>query len=343
MNCYFSKNYKNTTNAGNKAKTDIEFILQKNGFKNIGLKQSFHTNKISGFFVTLFSVIKTAFCLDKGDVLVIQYPLKKYYYFICRTAHFKGAKTITLIHDLGSFRRKKLTASQEIKRLSQSDYIIAHNTAMQNWLKENGCLTPIECLEIFDYLSPTPTPERTQAHSPYQIVYAGALSPRKNSFLYEWGDYITNYSIHLYGQGFETDKAKGNEHFICKGFIPSDELIKEVEGDFGLVWDGDSTSSCSGEWGHYLKYNNPHKTSLYIRCELPIIIWEKAAVAPFVKNNNIGICISNLEDLDDILANIPTADYQTMKNNIRKVSQQLSTGYYCAKACRKACDILSSI
>ena len=214
---------------------------------------------------------------------------------------------------------------------------------MQNWLKENGCLTPIECLEIFDYLSPTPTPERTQAHSPYQIVYAGALSPRKNSFLYEWGDYITNYSIHLYGQGFETDKAKGNEHFICKGFIPSDELIKEVEGDFGLVWDGDSTSSCSGEWGHYLKYNIPHKTSLYIRCELPIIIWEKAALAPFVKNNNIGICISNLEDLDDILANIPTADYQTMKNNIRKVSQQLSTGYYCAKACRKACDILSSI
>lgn len=342
MNYYFSKSYKNTTGAGDKAKTDIEQILQDNGFKNIGLKQSFHKSKATGFFMTLFSVLKTVFSLRKGDCLVIQYPLKKYYGFICQIARLKGAKTITLIHDLGSFRRKKLTVMQEIKRLNQSDYIIAHNVYMQTWLKENGCFAPIDCLEIFDYLSPTTTPERANPQPPYKIVYAGGLSPRKNDFLYKWGDDIANYSVNLYGQGFNVDQAKGSKHFESKGFVPSDELINRVDGDFGLVWDGDSISSCSGEWGYYLKYNNPHKTSLYIRCELPIIIWDKAALATFVKDNNIGICISHLKDLDNLLTNISSEDYQSMKNNIKEISHQLSIGHYCATACTKACTILSS-
>jgi hypothetical protein len=35
MNCFLSRNYKGLSNAGNKAKTDIENIMEKMGFKNI--------------------------------------------------------------------------------------------------------------------------------------------------------------------------------------------------------------------------------------------------------------------------------------------------------------------
>lgn len=115
--CYLSKNYKGLQNAGNKAKTDIEKILQQQGFRNVGLKQTVYTNKVLGFFITLLGVLKAPFCLHKGDVLLLQYPLKKYYSFVCNMAHLRGAKVITLIHDLGSFRRQKLTIPQEIKRL----------------------------------------------------------------------------------------------------------------------------------------------------------------------------------------------------------------------------------
>lgn len=340
MICYFSKSYKNLSNAGNKAKTDIETIWQQEGYRNIGLSQSIGKSTPHRFLLTLFSILKTACRLRKGDILLLQYPLKKYYTFICQVAKLKGAKTITLIHDLGSFRRKKLSIQEEINRLNRSDYIIAHNPAMRQWLLEKGISIPMGCLEIFDYLSPLPTPERQVNTSAYQVVYAGGLHPRKNKFLYEIGEFIGNYHIHLYGCGFESQEAKGKEHFTCKGFIPSDKLIEQVEGDFGLVWDGDSLSECAGEWGSYLKYNNPHKTSLYIRCELPVIIWKKAALASFIKEKGIGICVDNLQELDNRLNTLSPEDYLQMKQNIRCISKELSQGYYCRKATQEAINIL---
>lgn len=343
MYCYFSRHYNNLKNAGNKAKTDIEAICSKQGFKNIGIKQTIGKDKITGFFLTLYSVLKAVSKLHKKDILLIQYPLKKYYPFICIMAKLKGARTITLIHDLGSFRRQKLTVAKEIKRLNRSHYIIAHNTAMQKWLQEHGILRPVGCLEIFDYLSLHNTPERPAISSPYTVVYAGGLSPRKNQFLYEIGGHITHYRINLYGNGFEADQAKNKEHFVCKGFVPSDELIARVEGDFGLVWDGDSISSCSGDWGHYLKYNNPHKTSLYIRCELPVIIWKEAALAPFVKENRIGICVDNLDELNEILPHLSHKEITDMKTNVAGISQRLANGYYTQKAIGEAIHNLECI
>lgn len=342
MICYFSKNYKNLNNAGNKAKTDIEEIWRKEGFKNIGLQQTVGKNKIIGFILTLISILKVSVNLHKNDILLIQYPLKKYYSYLCCMARLKRAKTITLIHDLGSFRRQKLTVTQEIRCLNCSHYIIAHNKAMQGWLQKQGLTVPVGCLEIFDYLSPEPTPERHQYVSRYKIVYAGALSPRKNKFLYEMGEFIKNYQINLYGKGFETEQAKGKEHFVCKGFVPSDKLIREVEGDFGLVWDGDSISACSGDWGFYLKYNNPHKTSLYIRCELPIIIWKEAALASFVEENQIGICIGSLSELNDVLAGLTSEEITAMKTNTARVSQRLASGYYTQKATQTAISWLNT-
>lgn len=47
---YLSKNYNVLNNAGNKAKTDIEEILSKLGYKNAGLPQTTYSNKIAGFF-----------------------------------------------------------------------------------------------------------------------------------------------------------------------------------------------------------------------------------------------------------------------------------------------------
>ena len=86
MECYLSRNYKETNSAGNKAKTDMEAIMQ--------------------------------------------YPLKKYYELVCDMAHVRGARVVTLIHDLGSFRRKALSVEREIRRLNHSDVVIAHNESM---------------------------------------------------------------------------------------------------------------------------------------------------------------------------------------------------------------------
>ena len=338
MNCYLSRNYKGTTNAGNKAKTDIERIMSEAGFKNVGLRQTQHTQPVTAFLATLAGVLKTPFCLHRGDVLVLQYPLKKYFAFVCRMAHLRGAKVISVIHDLGSFRRKKLTVPQEIRRLGHADYIIAHNAAMRRFLEENGCRTPVGELGIFDYLSAVPVPVREAPEADrekhYGVLYAGGLNYRKNRFLYDIGQHIRTYTFYLYGNGFEIAKAQGREHLKYLGFCPSDRLIETAQGDFGLVWDGASLDACTGDWGEYLKYNNPHKTSLYLRAGLPVIIWSQAAMAPFIRQNGAGLCVDSLRDIDAALQRLSPEEYRTMRENARRIGLQLAEGHYTQEALR---------
>lgn len=339
--CYFSKSYKDKGSAGNKAKTDIEAIMEAKGYRNVGLKQHISSNKVTSFLVTLASVLKIPFSLRKGDVLIVQYPLKKYFSFVCNVAHWRGCKVVTIIHDLGSFRRKKLTPKEEIKRLDHSDCIIAHNESMKQWLLDHNSKAHIISLQVFDYLSSGKAMEQDPFSKPYVVLYAGALSEKKNSFLYKLGNYISNYRFSLYGGGFNVEMVKDHsEIFNYNGFVPSDQLITSAQGHFGLVWDGDSITENSGLLGEYLKYNNPHKTSLYIRCHLPIIIWGKAALAPFVEENKIGICVDSLEDLDRMLISISEEEYLEMRRNVISISEKMAKGWFILNAINQACECI---
>lgn len=337
---YLSKNYVNLNTAGNKAKTDVEAILVKNKFINIGLKQTSYSNKVIGFVLTFLGVLKACVLISKGDWLVLQYPLKKYYSFICKVVHLRGGKVTTLIHDLGTFRRGKLNASEEIARLNNSDYIIALNEKMKGWLKEHGSISSIGCLVIWDYLSDKTPPKAMPVTPPFNILYAGRLSYKKNAFLYKLEEYVKTYRFTLYGSGFNEELLGENRSYTYKGFVQSDKLIATAEGHFGLVWDGDSISCCSGAFGEYLQYNNPHKTSLYIRCQLPVIIWKKAALADFIEKKNIGICVESLTDLDQVLASISAEQYQIMKNNVINLSEKLGDGYFMSKALEQSEKVL---
>ena len=342
MNCYLSRNYKGVSGAGNKAKTDIERIMQDAGFRNVGLKQTQYTQPIAAFATTLAGVLKAPFGLHGGDVLVLQYPLKKYFAFVCRMAHLRGAKVIAVIHDLGCFRRKKLTVKQEIGRLANADYIIAHNASMKRFLEQQGCRVPVGTLEIFDYLSAAPVPQGdTSARQGYGVFYAGGLNYRKNRFLYDVGPYIRNYTFYLYGNGFDVEKAKGQEHLKYLGFCPSDRLIETAQGHFGLVWDGASLDGCTGNWGEYLKYNNPHKTSLYLRAGRPVILWSQAAMAPFIRENGAGLCIDSLKDLDHILQELTDDDYRRMSRQAKAIGQRLAQGYYIRRALQQGIGYLN--
>ena len=326
-NCYLSRNYKDINGAGNKAKTDIERIMSKSGYVNVGFRQTRYTNTVLAFLVTLASVLKVPLSLKCGDRLVVQYPLKKYFAFVCNVAHWKGAEVVTLIHDLGSFRRKKLTVPQEIARLSHADALITLNDAMADWLRAQGCQLPMTSLGIWDYLSDArPVPRETMPAPPYSILYAGSLGMRKNRFLYQLEHCLRDLSFHLYGNGFEADKIQHPERFTYHGFVDSDQLIATAQGDFGLVWDGDSVSTCTGNFGEYLRYNNPHKASLYIRCHLPLIVWDESGLAPFVRAHRIGICLHSLEDLEETLSRISPEEYAELYRNVVQLSSALAIG-----------------
>lgn len=119
-----------------------------------------------------------------------------------------------------------------------------------------------------------------------------------------------------------------------------DKLINSAEGDFGLVWDGGDINSCDGNWGEYLKINTPHKISLYIRCGLPLIIWSKAAMAEFIKTNEIGICVDSLRDINNIYKHLTKDEYKKMCDNVQRISKRLSEGWYCKTAISEVASLL---
>lgn len=340
MECYLSRNYKETNSAGNKAKTDMEAIMRAMGLRNVGLPQSRYRDPVRHFFATLASVAKSPFCLCRGDALVLQYPLKKYYELVCDMAHARGAKVVTLIHDLGSFRRKALSVEREIRRLNHSDVVIALNDSMKAWLEERGCRAKLFSLGVWDYLSPEVPPVASCEGKPFTVVYAGGLSPRKNAFLYQIGDVARGFKLRLYGGGFDIQRAAHPECFEQMGFVPSNQLIATASGHFGLVWDGDSLDACSGDMGEYLRYNNPHKTSLYIRCHLPIIIWKQAALASFVSQRGIGLCVDSLREIEPAISALTPERYAEMRHRVEELSLQLSQGHFFREALGKAFSYL---
>ena len=330
--CYISRNYYNLTSAGNKAKTDNEDTLVEMGAINLGLPRTIRNSKILAFFLDLIGIFRACILLQKDDVLFLQYPVKKYFSFLCHVAQLKGAHTVSLIHDLGSFRRKKLTIQKEINRLSNSDYIIASNEKMKGWLKEHGLQKPVGALGLFDYRSASPCQEKATERGQIKVVYAGALSMKKNSFLVKQSQTLSSWQLLVCGNKEGLQGLQDNPQITYQGFVPSEEFIKHVDADFGLVWDGGSLDGCSGEYGQYLKWNSPHKVSFYLRAGLPLIIWKEAAVAPIIEKAGAGITIGSLEELDAILKALTLEDYQKIKAKTVIMAKRLNEGYFLHQA-----------
>ncbi len=334
MNSY----YYISMDSPNAAKRHVDEIAHRGGFRDVAVKTG--KGKVATFFRKLFSMASLLLRIGKGDVLLIQYPFKKFYVVQCRIAHLKGAKSITLIHDLGTFRRGKLTAEQEIHRLSHTDAIIVHNQRMNNWLAEHGCKLPLVNLDIFDYLSPNEPKTGHTAGAQPSIVFAGGISRRKSSFIYDLDSCLDGCCMNLYGSGLEQDADKEWKNIKYHGPIGSDEFIQTIDSDWGLVWDGDSVDGCSGVWGSYLKINNPHKTSFYLRAGLPVIVWKDSAMAPFILENKLGIAVDSLRELSKVLTGITPAQYDEFKQAAMREKSLLNDGHYFKKAFAAALDRL---
>lgn len=334
--CYVSHNYPHTNSSGFKAKTDNELTLQRLEAVNLGLPQTNYANKAAHFAVGLASALKAAALLRRGDVLVLQYPLKKYFSFLCRAAHRKGAKVVTIIHDLGSMRRRRLTPEKEIARLSNADYVIASNEVMRQWLVDHGMKRPTGALGLFDFISSAPLPEGTEPFSRPSIVYAGALGMRKNAFLLKMSDLAGKFTLRVFGNADGLPGLSGTKSADVRGFLPADTFIATAPGNFGLVWDGDSLDSCTGNFGEYLRWNSPHKASFYLRAGIPLVVWSRSALAPLIESLHAGIAVDSLNQLPERLAAMSADDYTEMRAAAQAVARRLQNGDFFASALRQA-------
>ena len=170
---------------------------------------------------------------------------------------------------------------------------------MKKYLTDKGINGDrIRILQCFDYLTKDEIKEERKNSNIVVSVATVGRSPFLGKISYaDLGIHINLYGKR--GEDYDTILGKDITH---KGTFRSDN-VSALEGSWGLVWDGDSVDTCNTAMGEYLRYNSPHKISLFIAAHIPIIIWDQAAKAEYVKEKGLGICVSLLR------VNIPRSGY----------------------------------
>lgn len=327
--CYISKNYNNPFTASSKAKLDAETVLKNNGYKNLGLPPTTIDNfwgSILTFISNLTGVIKMPF----NQLMVFQLPQHNLGWKF-RIARKKKNRIVLIIHDLNSIRYKN---DKDLKFFHEADFLVCHNEAMKKWLVERGVKSPdkIFNLGIFDYLADDEIKSYSSPRFDKQrikVAFAGNLT--KSNFLnYCQFDKITLNLFGIKNSDFKT--APGMKYVGC--FAP-DKLYRYLDSHFGLCWDGDSAEGCKGIIGEYISYISPHKVSMYLSAGLPVIIWEKAGVADFIKENKLGILIGSLNDLEHRLLELSVEEYEEMKRNVESVRDKILKGGFLTSTLHK--------
>lgn len=316
---------KNT--GGIKAKQDVITFLKKDGFIPVRVPSS-KIGKIWSSLLSRFILAKL-----KNGVIVIQYPSGKPFLrklWLEAACKNKKLKVILLIHDLETIRffndSKHLEKrKEEFNFLSKADGLIALNTKMKSLLENEGINKPITVLEAWDYESKS----RIVKKSKYSgtLCYAGNL--HKSLFLSKLKCKTT---VQVFGPNPETSFQKPIEYM---GQYSPQELPNHLNANFGLVWDGVSTETCEGTYGQYLRFNDPHKFSLYISSGMPVIVWDKAAIAEFVKRYNVGLTISNLNNIDKLIESVSSQQYEALQKNVTRIAKKMRKGYYLITAVNK--------
>lgn len=354
-NCYYISERKpedaHLKNATNKARADVEYTLSELGMKEVNISIAFQGENASilaslkEHWNTYKVWQKTLADLGHGDTLVVQFPSISHCIFLGRLfkeLRGRGVRVILLIHDLEKLRfveaevpfktrvRQRLDESSVLKA---ADLVIAHNEIMMEYLVKEG--VPEErlvSLDIFDYRMPADF----EPHRPYEesdetnldapgadLIIAGNLDSDKVGYLKDIGR-VPGVRFQLYGVGYKDE----HENAVYNGSFLPDELPAHLHGNFGLVWDGTSVDTCAGNYGTYLKYNDPHKTSLYLMCGFPVIVWDQSAISRFVLAHDAGIAVSSLLEAGDAIAELSDKEYRTLCQNAAAVSADLRSGHY---------------
>lgn len=319
---------------------EIHNTSQDNSLANDGTNHAKEKN-FNYYAVRLLNGIKAYLNLKKysDNWIFCQYPdfSPKYLYHVVDNFFLRN-HIVYIVHDLRFWREKDCPQKlilREKKLLNHADILIVHNEHMKNRLINEGITHPYMIpIEIFDYLGLGNLKPKKFLK---KVIFAGNL--RKSEFIHKFMVLPRNYDISLYGIGMTKDDILPDKVEYHGSYAP-DILPGMFDGGFGLVWDGCDINKCGGILGEYMRYNNPHKFSLYLASGLPVIVWSQSAIADVVKKYNIGYCIDSLEDINDIMERITLDDYKGMLNNIQPLQDKVIHGDFLKDSINKSLEII---
>lgn len=310
-------------NAVVKPRKDVETTLERNGYEVINILYNKDYPSWKRLPAHLFQVLKAVAKVKNSNPkeIIIQYPgMRIGSRAISLISKLLKGKNVTfLIHDIDSLRVHGEISERDATTLNRAKKVIVHTDNMKQYLSRHGVNAEMQPLWLFDYYADD-SKESYKETNRNTVVFAGNLN--KSEFLKKIDFPLEEVKLYLYGLPLEESFPEGLKY---KGkFAPND--ITDIEGAWGLVWDGKSLDTCDGKMGNYLKYNSSHKAALYIAAGKPVIVWDQSGIAPFIIKKNLGITISSLRDIPSKLSEISEKEYRKYSDSVANFQKKLRNG-----------------
>lgn len=322
--------------AGNKFPRDIITICQQLGYRPVYVHEEYSRKRPWEYLVDYVHVQS----LEKGsDVIFIdQVSPRKSRAMVYSVLNKKHCNIIPLLEDVDPIRNDEMSDERkklEMQQLNTAKYLIAQNYKMSDYLHTHGVKTPSVELTALDFLVPKIADEKYEHQGKWTICYGGNLSVVQSGFLntLQIKD-DDNLQFYVYGRGAAADNLP--EHVIFKGSFSAEDCVGNLEGDWGLVWNGCSQNvDLNDSHSVYYNYVCPHKFSMYALCGMPVIVYSGGAMAGFVKSKKCGITIDSLDQLPTKINAISEKEYMEYRHNILKVAKKMAKGEYTKAAIKE--------
>jgi hypothetical protein len=323
----------------------MEHWLKLRDYKSL----NYRWKKEGSAFIKILRLVQVLYwyiILPRNSIVLFHVPIiPRASFFFLQLLKRKKIFTIALVHDIEGLRfGNEDELKKEQKTLQYFQHVILHNTAMQKFVKPFYPIEKTSLLWLFDYYCSTSyMPERSLANEWTLAANLEKATYVKNN-LQTWLATHPTLILNVYGALADRkvlDLFPTNFHY--QGKVNPDDLPAVLKGSFGVIWDGDNLQTCNGTLGNYLRYNTPHKLSLYLAAGLPVIVWNESAMAAWVKTNEVGITVSSWDDAVNQVKLMQSTTYLKMHQNACTLGKKVRDGYYLNTVLEKVESIANNI
>lgn len=307
-----------------KPRTDIKDFAARLGYRPIWIPSLGH-NKQQDRNQVAQMVSRLIEDVGPGDLAVLQYTTYNGWWFdnvLIDQLRERGARLFAIVQDVETLRFGAHLEQLEVSTLNKCEVVISHNDVMSAELRKMGVQAALVPIQLFDYKYEGTLPSREFQR---RVIFAGLLD--KSAYLRDW-----SYDVPVVAFGRRPDWPVAAA-IDLRSPVDPDELPGHLPSGFGLVWDQDNRA---GTYGQYMRYNNPHKASLYLSSGLPLIVWSESPLAKWVRDHDLGLVLDSLDDLPAAMNAVDEDRFKTMQANAARLAELLRAGHFTQKALRAA-------
>ena len=278
--------------------------------------------------------------VQPGDLVVVQFPLfttdSFTETFFDQLFHRQGVQKVAVIRDIPSWMNAVDSDGYDAQTdwwltlLRRFDLLIVANEQEAAQLRRDGVNVPMISLVICDYLYQGPWRKKQFRKELYYASGRDILGL----------DYHAATPLNVYS-AVASDAVQANGSTRWLGFQPSDAILASLSGGFGIVTANNIRESHDEAFKYYTQFNDPTKLSFYWAAGLPVVTTSRTPHAQLIKDRHLGLVVDDLNDIDRILSDMSSADYQAMVTAVAPWQRAVTTGFFIKRALMAAIQTLN--